>query len=409
MQPDRLQYLLDRFIHHQATREETEELALWIDTIKDHSEWRSRLETIWTDFKETETLDASASEMLLKRILQQKRLEERPVSPLVRGAGKWWAIAAAVAVFLSVGTYIFYQADRNARKTLIAGSTPARPEDIPPGGNKAILTLGSGKKLILDSAQKGTLASRQGVQIIKLDSGMLAYQPSSAHHRDNAPPEYNTLTTPRGGQYQIVLPDGSHVWLNAASSLRFPTAFQGAERRVTLRGEGYFEVNKPNTAGKKALQPFIVAVVTPSGKTAEVQVLGTHFNVNAYEDEPVIKTTLLEGAVKVKDPGQDQVYTLSPGQQAIIAAQSVQINRHVNTDEITAWKDGLFDFEGINIRAVMKQVSRWYDVEVKYQTHTSAHFVGTISRNVHISGVLHLLEMTGAVRFQVTGNTITVL
>lgn len=407
MQTDRLRYLLHRHLHQQCSEAETEELALWIDTIQHDEEWHAQLEAIWTDFEETEALDARRSEKLLERILQPRASQVPPVSPIMRNAGKWWAVAAAVVVLISVGSYIYYQTRPAPGHVVSQG--PALEHDIPPGGNKAILTLGNGQKLILDNAQKGTLASQGGVQVIKLDSGKLAYRTGATSQGKKDTPEFNTLTTPRGGQYQVILPDGSTVWLNAASSLRFPTAFQGTERKVTLSGEGYFEVNTPARGGKDAARPFVVTVMAPSGRTVEVKVLGTHFNINAYEDAPVIKTTLLEGSIKVLDPQQDHSYTLSAGEQAVLGSKSTQINTRVNTDEVIAWKNGLFDFEGIDIASVMKQVARWYDVDVRYQTSTSAHFVGIISRSVNISGVLHLLEMTGAVHFKITGNTITVL
>lgn len=406
MSSDRLDYLLDRFIRHEATQEETEELALWIDAMRDDREWRERLEAIWWDFQGEEALDPERSEKILGRVLRDPQQEIRSVpSPIVEGAGKWWAIAAAVAVLISAGGYILFQGNRGARQEIFT-SAPSPAQDIRPGGNKAVLTLANGQKIVLDSAPTGAFAAQGAVRIVKLDSGRLAYQGGAAG--PSGPVAFNTLSTPRGGQYEVILPDGSRVWLNAASTLTFPTAFRGGERKVTLRGEGYFEVAPPPAAGKNGARPFTVAVETPS-RTAEVTVLGTHFNINAYQDDPVIRTTLLEGAILVKGSGQPRGYRLTPGQQAIIDSGSVQIASDVNTDEAIAWKNGLFDFEGIDIRSVMRQVSRWYDVDIRYQTRTSAHFVGTISRNGDISGVLHLLEMTGAVHFRVDGRTVTVL
>ena len=407
MQTDRLRYLLLRYLRHECTGSEAEELALWIDTLQNDEEWHSLLQEIWTDFESSEALDARRSEKLIEGILAARRPGAQ--SPIMRQAGKWWAIAAAVVVLISVGSYIYYQGLHSQAHLAAATESPAIEHDLPPGGNRAVLTLGSGQKIILDSARTGALASQGGMQVIKLDSGRLAYRATGASRAARDTVETNTLTTPRGGQYQVILPDGSRVWLNAASSISFPTAFRGPERRVTLHGEGYFEVSPATGGGSQRLRPFHVTVVAPSGLTAEVNVLGTHFNINAYEDVPVIKATLLEGSIRVQAQGQPHSYTLSAGEQAILGSASTQINTGVNTDEVVAWKNGLFDFEGNDIASVMKQVSRWYDVDVNYQKTTSQHFVGIISRSVNISGVLHLLEMTGAVHFKVTGNTITVL
>jgi ferric-dicitrate binding protein FerR (iron transport regulator) len=406
MQTDRLRYLLLRYLRHECTGSEAEELALWIDTIQNDEEWHSLLQETWMEFESSEELDTRRSEKLIEGILASRRPGVQ--SPIMRQAGKWWAIAAAVVVLIAVGSYIYYQGIHSPAH-LAATASPAIEHDLPPGGNRAVLTLGNGQKIILDSARTGALASQGGVQVIKVDSGRLAYRSAAVSSAQHDPVAFNTLATPRGGQYQVILPDGSRVWLNAASSLTFPTVFRGAERRVTLHGEGYFEVSPATGGGTQALHPFHVTVVAPSGRTAEVKVLGTHFNINAYEDVPVIKATLLEGSIRVQAQGQPHSYTLSAGEQAILGPASTQINTGVNTDEVVAWKNGLFDFEGNDIASVMKQVARWYDVDVKYQKTTSQHFVGIISRSVNISGVLHLLEMTGAVHFKVTGNTITVL
>jgi ferric-dicitrate binding protein FerR (iron transport regulator) len=209
---------------------------------------------------------------------------------------------------------------------------------------------------------------------------------------------FHTLVTPRGGQYQLLLPDGSKVWLNAASSVRFPTSFSGKERHVELTGEAYFEI------AKDASRPF--RVDAPGGM--QVEVLGTHFNIMSYTDENAINTTLLEGSVKVREGSVSSL--LRPGEQASLnkASDGISVS-NADVDETIAWKNGLFRFEGATIEAVMKQIARWYDVEVIYKGSVSKHFRGMISRSVDISQVIKMLELTSEVHFKIDGKTITVM
>jgi ferric-dicitrate binding protein FerR (iron transport regulator) len=288
--------------------------------------------------------------------------------------------------------------------------------DVAPGGNKAVLTLANGSTIVLDSAQDGTLAQQGTTKIIKLDGGALAYHAATDSRGETTeqtkgqtgPTEqtgYNTIATPRGGQYRIILPDGSKVWLNAASSLRFPAAFTGSERTVELTGEAYFEIAK--NAGK----PFHVKV--PSGGTAggsmDVEVLGTSFNVMAYTNEEKIHTTLLEGKVKVKQGAMAE--NLTPGRQAIVDqnTQAMEVS-DANIEQAVAWKDGLFRFKETDIRELMRQVERWYDVDVVYRTDRGDQdFTGVVSRNKNVSTLLQMLELTGTVHFKIEGKRIIVL
>jgi len=209
---------------------------------------------------------------------------------------------------------------------------------------------------------------------------------------------YNTITTPRGGQYQLVLADGTKVWLNAASSLKFPTAFAGDERRVELTGEGYFEVLHNDK------KPFLVDT-----RNGIIQVLGTHFNINAYDNEMTVNTTLLEGSIKVFN--ESAFVILKPGQQSVINKRGeIRINKGIDVDEVVAWKNGKFQFgEAMSIEMIMRQLARWYDIEVEYKTKETGHIGGSISRNVNVSKVLEMMEMTGAAKFQVNGRNVTVL
>jgi ferric-dicitrate binding protein FerR (iron transport regulator) len=282
--------------------------------------------------------------------------------------------------------------------------------DIAPGGNKAMLTLANGSTIVLDSAQDGTLAQQGTTKIIKLDGGALAYRAatdSKGQATDQAIGQtgYNTIATPRGGQYRIILPDGSKVWLNAASSLRFPAAFTGGERTVELKGEAYFEI------AKNAEKPFHVRV--PAGGTGgedmDVEVLGTSFNVMAYANEEKIHTTLLEGKVKVKQGVLAE--NLSPGRQATVdqTTHAMEVTEG-NIDQAVAWKDGLFRFKETDIRELMRQVERWYDVEVVYRTtRGDQDFTGVVSRDKNVSTLLQMLELTGTVHFRIEGKKIIVL
>jgi ferric-dicitrate binding protein FerR (iron transport regulator) len=284
--------------------------------------------------------------------------------------------------------------------------------DIRPGGNKAVLTLANGATIVLDSAHDGLIGQQGNTSIVKVDAGALAYDTKSKHTGEVL---YNAISTPRGGQYQVILPDGSKVWLNAASSLRFPTSFVGKERLVELTGEAYFEI------AKNAAMPFRVFVVPPLGSGREgmsVRVLGTHFNIKAYENEQSIRTTLLEGAVKVAIPALSGVWrdggqevTLVPGRQAIAdnAARSLQV-ADANTEQVVAWKNGMFRFKETSIRELMREVERWYNVDVIYNTvKTDQDFTGIVPRTRNISELLHTLELTGTVHFQIEGKKIIVL
>jgi len=303
-----------------------------------------------------------------------------------------WMAAAAVLVFIVCGLWFLVGREGDGKPSVAV--TPKVKQDIAPGGDKAILTLADGTQVVLDTANNGALTKQGNVTVIKLN-GQLAY-----NKQGGIPTEvlYNTISTPRGGQYQLVLSDGSKVWLNAESSLRFPTAFAGKERRVELTGEGYFEV------AHNAEKPFHVKV-----NDMEVQVLGTHFNINSYSDEEAVKTTLLEGSVKVSKG--DKMVLLHPGQQAVVQPEGaeIKVGYDVDTEEVVAWKNGLFVFNNTPLATIMKQLERWYDVEVVYQGKVPQdRFNGSISRNNNLSEVLKVLEYSD-IKFRVEGKTITVL
>jgi transmembrane sensor len=349
---------------------------------------------------------------MLERIMEEAGIPRTRVVSL-RYRMVRYSAAAAVVLGVCVGGYRLLV--RPAQPVVVEIPAGRFKNDVQPGGNKATLTLAGGSVIDLDSAQHGALATQGNSRVIKLNDSVLTYAPAATGSEAIG---YNTLATPKGGQYLLVLPDGSKVWLNAASSITYPTAFTGKERVVTMTGEAYFEVSK------NASQPFKVGI---PGKE-EVEVLGTSFNVNAYNDEPEIKTTLLEGSVKVKTENLVGVNTnkeklsvvLKPGQQAEIAnsvvgaitnndKEQIKVVHSVDVEEVMAWKNGLFRFNDVGIRTIMQQAARWYDVQIEYQTSEKLGFVATISRNVPVSKLLQLLELTDRVHFKVDGKKITVL
>lgn len=293
---------------------------------------------------------------------------------------------------ISVGGYYLLKPDYQ-KQIASTQNIKIDKDDVNPGENKAVLTLADGSSIILDSNRNGTLATQGNTKILKLN-GMVSYNNLS---KKNNTVLYNTISTPRGGQYQLVLSDGSKVWLNAASSLRFPASFSGKERKVELQGEAYFEV------AKNAAMPFKVKT-----NGMEVEVLGTHFNINSYEDESAIRTTLLEGSIKINKRGSSSL--LKPGEQALLNKKGeIKIINHADVEEAIAWKEGKFQFDKADIHAVMRQIARWYDVDVDYQGSVASHFGGTISRNVNLSQVLNMLHLTGEVKFEIKDRKVVVM
>ncbi|TKC61228.1 DUF4974 domain-containing protein [Pedobacter hiemivivus] len=272
--------------------------------------------------------------------------------------------------------------------------------DIPPGGNRATLTLANGKTITLNEAADGELAKDAGTIVRKTGNGQLVYEVVGGD-TENKGYTYNTISTPKGGTYQVILPDGTKVWLNAASTLRFPTSFVSlSERKIELSGEAYFEVTK------NAKHPFKVVA-----KIQEVQVLGTHFNISSYADDSFVKTTLFEGAVKVNNlqATNGNKVILKPGQQSVINHRVITVIK-ADLQEVLAWKNGLFIFDGEPLESIMKKVSRWYDVDVVYEgVDKKKLFDGSVSRFAHVSKVLSQLELTGDVHFKVEEGRIIVM
>lgn len=319
------------------------------------------------------------------------RISAPASQPARKRIRKWhYALAASILICVCTATLFYINRHAGPGNSSTPAATASYKHDIPPGANRATLTLADGTVITLDSAQNGTLAQQGNTKVIKLDSGRLAYEGSEAAAGKGI--LYNTIYTPRGGQYQITLPDGSRVWLNAASSLRFPTAFSDNERKVEISGEVYFEIASLTDKRKRKV-PFIIDVKTPSSLTnARIAVLGTHFNVMAYDDERSVDVTLLEGAVNVSGPQGDS--RLKPGQQAQLNKQgTLKIVPDADLVAVMAWKNGLFEFHNADLPAVLRQLSRWYDVDIEYKgTIPQREFEGEIQRDLTLSQVLRILE-----------------
>jgi transmembrane sensor len=380
----RFDLLMDLYLERRASDAETKELFDMVASGDVEEHFKERTAGIYNASSTQSDLAADERREILSNILEH--------DPVRRPATRWrWVAAAIGAIVISVTALYFYQLP-------VAPQTIVKNSVIAPGGTKAVLQLADGSKVELDSASAVGIPKQGATQIVNA-AGKISYQRSG----ESSEQLFNTILTPRGGQYQIQLSDGSKVWLNALSSLRYPTDFSGAERVVELTGEAYFEIAKNNNNGKS--MPFKVR--TPSG--VEVEVLGTHFNIMAYEEEPAIKTTLLEGSVKITSADHTSAL-LEPSQQAQITKEGrVAILKNYNVNQAVAWKNNLFVFKNTELDVIMRQVSRWYDVEVVYKDDVrSRQFIGRMSRMENASEVLDLLKLTGAVDFEIQGRKILV-
>ncbi|WP_231426741.1 FecR family protein [Pedobacter sp. Leaf250] len=318
----------------------------------------------------------------------------------------WLKLAASAVVLFFIGIVINREVQKNTETKQVFNNI--QDKIIQPGGNKATLTLADGSKISLTDASNGVIAKQAGINITKTKNGELIYSVASAssHKKDL----YNTIETPRGGQYQINLPDGTKVWLNAESSLRYPAVFDQTKRLVELKGEAYFEVAK--RLDKNGVRvPFKVKTELISGRNQEVEVLGTHFNINAYNNEPSNKTTLLEGSVKIKNLQSTKSALLKPGQQSLISLSSPSVLvSAVDAEEVIAWKTGFFSFNEENLETIMNKIARWYDVEIDYRgKKINKTFGGRISRFNSVNEVLDMLQTTDAVHFKIEGRRILVM
>lgn len=366
--------LFRKFMERSCTEQEKEQLFAMMASGEHDAALNKIMDGVMAEAddpgKEVALNDNRAGE-LLSVLLQSAPRSARRSKVIVLAR---WAAAVIVPLGLAI-LYFLYPSSR----PVADHKAVAMVTDIPPATQGAVLTLGDGRQVTLDTAQKGMLPNQGGTQVL-LSHGTVAYDDHSANTVS-----YNTLSTPKGKLFHLVLPDGSELWLNAASAVTFPTSFNGTERSVTLKGEAYFDI-RPDAA-----RPFRVKLAN----NTTIQVLGTAFNVNAYENEQAITTTLINGRVKVLD-GTNKSRVLQPGDQASIAYSSggIVLSR-ADTAQVLAWKNGIFNFENADIQTVMKQLERWYDIEVLYENGIPAmSFGGKMDRNLRLSNIIRMLEIS---------------
>ncbi|MFA6275396.1 MAG: FecR domain-containing protein [Pedobacter sp.] len=372
------------------TRKETEDLFNKYEQGLCNAEELAWIETWYIHLNEDKEIDLRSADLEASelRMMQALHIKQTPSVPLWKKV----AVAASIVLVSSV-SYYFLQ-----RKEVLNEASPVQMANlkIPPGGNKAILTLADGRRINLEEKADGKLAEESGVKIIKKASGEIIYDVSHATNVTAAQRSYHTIETPRGGTYQVLLEDGSKVWLNAASSIKFPSSFSSAERIVELKGEAYFEV------AKNPARPFTVKVEGQS-----IQVLGTKFNVNSYRDEAKLVTTLLEGSVRMSNLIENVV--LKPGEQSQSTINQKIELRKVETEEFLAWKEGMFSFQRANLQTVLRQFERWYNIDVKFEKNApDIFFTGKIYRNLNLDEALNNLTFLG-VRFKIQNRNVTVL
>lgn len=365
--------ILRRYIDGETTEEESAYVEKWYEGLKE---------------KDIDSVVPSINEDKEEIYLRIRKVLFEDKKPTARIIG--WSVRIAASIIFIAGIALFYQYLYNKNHH------PHEAVTLVPGSDKATLTLADGSVLLLDQQKLGDLGSDGGANISKPDSGTIVYTAS----RVGTPVQFNTIHTPTGGQFSLILPDGTKIWLNSVTTLKFPTRFTGKERRVTITGEAYFEVAKNKD------MPFVVDI---PGKQS-VTVLGTHFNVSAYDDDEMIRTTLAEGSVRVHVSNTRGVVVLKPGQQSVaVPGQPIVTLEHVDLDQVLAWKEGYFSFNRTNISEIAKQFSRWYgaevviDPDVKNQT-----FSGRIPRSADIQKVLKILETTNTVNFSVIGKQIKI-
>lgn len=352
-------------------------------------QWLEEHPEVWEEVKDLD--DQAQLQVLIQRYQQMEAISNQAYATFVAGCPDakirrrpvlyYYLSGAAAAIVVALSITLFVRYSRSAEPSAVHVVAKSQP-DLAPGSNKAVLMLASGTNVVLDSAHSGNIP---GTQIVNNAGGLLSYRSLASNH---GPQQYNTVITGRGNQYQILLSDGTKVWLDAASSLHYPTAFSGPTREVTLTGQGYFEVAKHK-------EPFTVHAAA-----ADILVLGTAFNVNAYPESKDVTTTLIEGAVKVGSA------TLHPGQQI---AGAGPVTDGVDLDEVTAWKDGRTQFTDVPLSTVLQYLSRWYDVDIVDKTGLNKRVVISVPRNVPISVLMKALESTNRIKYTIEGNTMTVM
>lgn len=370
MQQQRLVTLIEKYANGQASPDEVKELTEWYRQ-------KAYQDAVFPD-------DEKATGLRILARLNQE------INPPKKKTGYGWYVAVVI-LLVAAGSYFLFRPSPQPIQVAVV----TKPQPIIPGSNKAILTLAGGKRIILNAAPNGTLASQTGSVVSKTADGSLVYAPSKDKVQELA---YNTLSTPRGGQYNITLPDGTQVWLNAASSLTYPTIFNGAERQVRLTGEAYFEV------AENPAKPFKVDVADRQ----QVVVLGTHFNIEAYPEDDRINTTLLEGAVKLISGRQQMM--MKPGEMVTHTLSGSLTKQPADEEAVIAWKNGLFVFNDESIQSAMQKAARWYDVEVEYRDGVDKKRLGgVISRFKTITELLDKITKTNGIHYEMKGRKVILM
>lgn len=385
MRSAELQRLLEKYFDETITEEEFKELWSTLKNKEHDTDWFKAIEVSLSDTGLHGLSDKLRAEAVLAEIKDTKRVEHLPYRQPIRSTTiQLMKYAAAVLLIVSIGW--LWLSPKPVKEKPTATVVNQLPAPVTPGGDRALLTLADGTKIVLDNAANGNIARQGAVQVVKLSNGQLQYQPLTKGAAIALTLQYNTMSTPRGGQYKLMLPDGTAVWLNAESSITYPVVFAADQRSVQVSGEAYFEVAKDKE------RPFRV-----KAGDANIEVLGTHFNVNAYANEGETKTSLLEGSVKINSQ------ILKPG-QAFANGRIFQTD--VSRD--VAWKNGVFDFNDQNLAQVMRQLARWYNLDVEYPIGIPhKEYGGEMGRNLNLEQVLKGLEDSG-VRFELNGRKLIV-
>jgi transmembrane sensor len=396
-----LQTLFEKYMNNTCTREEWEELLQLVREEHPEAEFQQAFKSYWNGIdiaqKDTDYWNNRFHEMLEEaKKLQPEVRKETPVVPLYRRSAFKWIAAAAMILIIATTAIVISKRSEKSPATEVATTNDVQA----PKETRAVITLADGSKVYLDSANNGTLAQQGNTNVIKTEDGKILYNANGQQLTANSP-VYNTLTNPRGSKViDMQLSDGSHVWLNAGSSVKYPVVFVGNERKVEITGEAYFEVVH------NASMPFFV-----SRGDVSVQVLGTHFNVNAYDDEDGVKVTLLEGSVNVTNNAGS--VKIKPGQQAVVNQVNPKISRievqtNVDTDAVMAWKNGQFNLQSTDLAMLMRQVARWYDVDIEFKGAIPQNkFGGSLNRDLNLSTLLKALQQSG-INAQLEGRKIIV-
>ncbi|MCX2584698.1 FecR family protein [Pedobacter sp. MR22-3] len=379
--------LIRKYLSGSCTASEAATVEHWFDLMDAVPDHISGL----TD-EERALMETKIFERILRNI--EAKSHQKPIFIPEKSSYSWKVLAVAASLFLCLSMALLwmqYSSSFSPEKSFKSSQSAS----ILPGGNKAVLTLDDGSSLVLTDANLGKVADQYDVSVVKTAEGELSYKKRKGENPSEM--VYNTITTPVGGKYSVILPDGSKVWLNAKSSLRFPTSFTGAERNVQMTGEVYFEVVK------NPKQPFKVR----SGGT-EISVLGTHFNVMAYDDEADQKTTLLEGSIHLSSGNFSKL--LKPGQQASVNPSSaIKVSDNADLEAVMAWRNDLFIFKDMEIKEIARQLSRWYDIRVVFKgTPSKVSYTGTIAKDVALSEMLSMLQFTG-LKYELNDHVLTII